>query len=159
MWRLLEQRFTITNGTRKYRLNKFLYETRQSGRSIVENYTEMRGVLEELDDLNSIPPITNLNEEIRAYVDALRKQEDEKRLFQFLNGIDECYTLQRSQMLMMMSLPTVEVACSLLQQEEMQKEVLRSVKEEPETLAMFSKSNEVLVCTSCGKTCHVKDKC
>lgn len=131
MWRLLEQRFTITNGTRKYRLNKFLYETRQSGRSIVENYTEMRGVLEELDDLNSIPPITNLNEEIRAYVDALRKQEDEKRLFQFLNGIDECYTLQRSQMLMMMSLPTVEVACSLLQQEEMQKEVLRSVKEEP----------------------------
>lgn len=90
MWRQLEQRFTVTNGTRKYRLNKSLYEARQSERSIVEYYTEMRGIWEELDDLNSIPPITNINEEVRAYVDALRKQEDEHRLFQFLNGVDEC---------------------------------------------------------------------
>ena len=159
MWRLLEQRFTVTNGTRKYRLNKHLYETRQQGRSVVEYYTNMKGVWEELDELNSIPPITNMNEEIRAFVDALKKQEDENRLFQFLNGIDECYNLQRSQMLMMMSLPTVEVACSMLQQEEMQKEVLGNVKEESETLAMFSKSSEVPVCTACGKTGHIKDKC
>lgn len=46
-----------------------------------EYYTEMRGIWEELDSLNSIPPITSLNEEIKAYVDALRKQEDENRLF------------------------------------------------------------------------------
>lgn len=60
---------------------------------------------------------------------------------------------------MMMTLPSVEIACSMLQQEEMQKEVLRSVKEEPETLAMYSKSNEAPVCTACGKAGHVKEKC
>lgn len=53
----------------------------------------MRGIWEELVDLTFIPPNTNINEEIKAYVDALRRHEDEQKLFQFLNGVNECYSL------------------------------------------------------------------
>lgn len=62
-------------------------------------------------------------------------------------------------MLRMVSLPSVEITCSMLHQEEMQKEVLKNVKEEPQTLAMFSKSNDAPICIACGKTGRVKKKC
>lgn len=51
IWRQLEQRFLVSNGSRKYRLSKDLYETKQEGKSVTEYYTDMKSIWEELEQL------------------------------------------------------------------------------------------------------------
>ncbi|KAL2896606.1 Retrovirus-related Pol polyprotein from transposon RE1, partial [Bienertia sinuspersici] len=48
MWKQLEQMFSDVNGSRKYRINKELYELKQKGMSINEFYTTMKSMWEEL---------------------------------------------------------------------------------------------------------------
>ena len=79
-----------------------------------------------------------------------------------MNGLDEKYRTQRSQLLLMTPLPTVETACSLIQQEESQKEVLEINKLEVETTALYSRNEkfkDVKICTECGNKGHTPDNC
>lgn len=139
IWRQLETRFKVTSGAIKYQLNKQVYELKQNGKSVTEYFTEMCTLWEELDNLNELPAITTWSSEIKAYVDAMKQMQAEQRLFQFLNGLDEIYGPQRSNLLMRSPLPTTEEACCVIQQEEYQREMLKSVKEEGEASAMYSK--------------------
>lgn len=93
-------------------------------------------------------------------------QREESKLFQFLNGVDEIYNSQRSQLLMMTPLPNVEVACSVLMQEEAQREILQTIKPDDSILAMFSKSTQPkppfdrnITCSACGVRGHSGEKC
>lgn len=88
-----------------------------------------------------------------ALIDALNLQKEELELFQSLNGLDENYNSQRSNLLMMRRLPTVEEACSSLHQSESHIEVLKPVKE-VESLVMFIKGEAS--CIACGKVGHTK---
>lgn len=156
MWKQLETRFAQTSGSRKYRLNREVYELKQHGKSISEYFTAMSSLWEEIEALNCLPPLTNMTEEITAFVAALNKQKEEQHLFQFMNGLSDEYNTQRSQILMTTRLPNVEVVCGILQQEEAQREVLKQ-NEDPEITAMYSK--EDLTCTYCGGRNHTADKC
>lgn len=158
IWRQLEKRYAVTNGSRKYKLSKEIYETKQGDKSVTDYYTEMRGLWEELESLSNLPPITTMTPEINAFIKALNEQQEEQKLFQLLNGLDEGYQVQRSHLLMMSPLPSVDVACSYLHQEESQKEILKPVKEENEVIAMLSKSTDN-TCAECGKVGHTKEKC
>lgn len=68
---------------------------------------------------------------------------------------------------MMTPLPSVETTYSHLEQEEAQKEILGQVKEEGETLSMYSKRTRKVFsgergemhCSVCGKNGHTKEKC
>ncbi|XP_056687654.1 uncharacterized protein [Spinacia oleracea] len=155
---MLEQRCTVSNGSRKYKICKDIYETKQQGKLVSEYYTEMRALWEELEALNIYPPITTMTPEINAFISALNQQQEEQKLFQFLNGLDDGYSAQRSQLLMMTPLPTVDSACSCLQQEESQRDIHRPGKEESDAVAMYSKSNDT-VCSQCAKPGHTKETC
>jgi len=74
--------------------------------------------------MNELPKISIITEEIAVFLQALNKQKEEQRLFQFLNGLDDKYGPYRSQLLLMTPLQTVESVCSLIQQEESQNEIL-----------------------------------
>ncbi|GJX00624.1 cysteine-rich receptor-like protein kinase 8 [Tanacetum coccineum] len=76
--------------------------------SIGEYYTQIKYVWEELDSLNSLPTNVRITPDITAFLNALSTQKEDQRLFQFLNGLEDCYSHQRSQILMMNPLPNVE---------------------------------------------------
>lgn len=157
IWRQLERRFSVANGARKYQLSKGMYETKQQGRLIADYYTDLKCIWEELEALRDLPAITTLHEEVREFIDAMRKDEEEQKLFQFLNGLDDLYSTQRSHLLMLIPLPSVDTACGMLQQEESQKQILKP-KEESEVFAMFGGRSD-LNCTNCGKAGHTTEKC
>ena len=79
----------------------------QSGRTVSEYNTNMKCVWEELDSMNELPRIVNMTPEIAVFLGALGTQKEEQRLFQFLNGLDDHYSSQRSQLLMSSPLQTV----------------------------------------------------
>uniref|UniRef100_A0A803KUW9 GAG-pre-integrase domain-containing protein n=1 Tax=Chenopodium quinoa TaxID=63459 RepID=A0A803KUW9_CHEQI len=64
----------------------------------------MKTIWEELESLNVLPAIGEVNAEVAAFLKALGKQNEEHKLFQFLNGLDDAYGPQRSQILMMRTL-------------------------------------------------------
>ena len=115
IWTQLENRFVISNGSRKYQLNKESYSLKQDGLSISEYYTKMKAVWEELESMSELPCVITTADDIAQFLACLAKQQAERRLFQFLNGLDETYQPQRSQILLMSPLPAVEVICGMLQ--------------------------------------------
>lgn len=44
IWSNLEKRFSLTNGSRKYKLSKDLYELKQGSMTITEYYTSMKSI-------------------------------------------------------------------------------------------------------------------
>ncbi|KAL2921464.1 Homoaconitase mitochondrial [Bienertia sinuspersici] len=87
IWLHLETCYNVTNGARKYKLNKEVYDTHQNGISINEYYTTMKSLWDEQDSLNILPANTQLNPKIDAFIGAMKKQREEERLFQFLLGV------------------------------------------------------------------------
>ncbi|GJT46623.1 retrovirus-related pol polyprotein from transposon TNT 1-94 [Tanacetum coccineum] len=157
IWQQLEKRFSLSDGSRKYKLNKDTYEITQSGSSVGEYYTKMKCVWEELENINVLPVLAVVTPEISVFLAALNKQKEEQRLFQFLNGLEEHFSHQRSQILMIDPLPSVEVACSLLQQEESQRLLFKS-SSSVESSALLSKGIAKDKCSICGFKWHPPEK-
>ena len=164
IWKLLHSRFQVANGSRKYKLARDLFHMQQNHRSLVDYYTDISSLWEELDDMSVLPAINNITPEITEFMRVLDTHKQESRLFQFLNGLDDEYSSQRSQILMMSPLPNVENACSIIQQEESQRDTLKvPIQSSVEIAAMYGKTQseaqKLSQCTECGKKGHVRDKC
>ncbi|XP_074298478.1 uncharacterized protein LOC141629359 [Silene latifolia] len=78
IWKLLKNRYLVSNGARKYKLNKDTYEFKQEGLSITDYYIKLRTVWDELENLNDYPLIKQLNDEITAFLAAIHKQKEEE---------------------------------------------------------------------------------
>ncbi|XP_071688645.1 uncharacterized protein [Rutidosis leptorrhynchoides] len=128
IWKQLAKRFTLSNGSRKYNLHKEVYSCEQQGSTVSDFYTKMKCIWEEIDSISDLPRIAKVTPEITAFMTDVNLQKEEQHLFQFLNGLDDQYSALRSQLLMLNPLPSVEVACSMLQQEESQREMFTSVE-------------------------------
>jgi len=107
-------------------------------------YTQIKGIWEELDIMVDLPKVSVANEEIANFLRAFGRMQEAQKLFQFLNGLDDVYKAQTSQILIMNPLPRVDVACSILQQEELQREVLEDDQFVHESSALYGKSHEVI---------------
>ncbi|XP_010666368.1 uncharacterized protein LOC104883524 [Beta vulgaris subsp. vulgaris] len=149
IWRQLEKRFSLTNGSRKYKLNKELYEAKQQGRQVSEYYTMMKCHWGEVDSLNTLPPITTVTAEITSFVEALTQQQDEHKLFQFLNGLDEVYGTQRR---------TRRSSKRVVEPGERRNKDLGYVLER-DSGGATSSTPPTTQCTVCSKTRHTKESC
>lgn len=161
IWKHLEKHFALTNGSRKYKISKDLYEIKQNSSSVNEYYTSMRTLWEELDAMNMLPVVSKPSEEVQKVLDTIEIQKEEARLFQFLNGIDDVYGPLRSHMLMLNPLPSVEMASATLQQEEAQRELLQNSAVNPDVMAMYSRNteNRGATCSACKVKGHTNDIC
>lgn len=108
--------------------------------------------------MKELPVVTKQDNEVKALLNVIHKEDEELKLFQFLNGLNEEYSAIRSHILMMSPLPSVDVACGMIQQEESQQEVLGGHKEDQEGFAMYGKKVDGK-CNNCGKMGHKQDKC
>ena len=152
----------LTNGSRKYKLNKDLFELKQNQLTIAEYYTKLTCIWDEIECLNVLPAVAVITPDVEVLLRKIDTLRDEAKLFQFLNDLNEVYASQRSQLLMTMPLPTVEVACAAIQQEESQREVLYNENSSDlDCAAMFSQGTigpgKVFECTVCHKKGHTSD--
>lgn len=96
IWTHLERRFCLSNGSRKYKINREIYELKQCGISVSEYYSKMKCLWVELDAMDDLPRVTVLSDEMTEFLKKLSGQREENKLFKFLNGLDDVYNAQRS---------------------------------------------------------------
>ncbi|XP_074290643.1 uncharacterized protein LOC141617354 [Silene latifolia] len=163
MWDYLQKQFSVSNGARKFRLNKELDDLEQGEKTICEYFTHLRILWQNIELMNDWPPMSEMTPEIGAFLDAQHKEQEERKLFQFLNSLNPSYTTMRSNVHMMTPLLKAEEAAALFQQEEAQRKNYKTnVKGEAENAASFADqtpSNTRPQCTACRKKGHVREKC
>lgn len=160
VWKQLERRFQLSNGSRKYILNKDLFGFTQNKMTENDYFTQLSSLWEEIESMNILPTVITVTEEVSVFLKAIETQREESKLFVFLNGLDDAYGPMRSQLLMQVPPPTVEMACAVIQQEESQRDVLHI--SDIEFSAMLSKRQpeyKVFVCNACGGKGHTSEKC
>ncbi|XP_019260484.1 PREDICTED: uncharacterized protein LOC109238464 [Nicotiana attenuata] len=183
LWQELEDRYDQTNGAKMYQLQKEINDLTQGSLDITGYYTKMKMLWEELHTLNAN---TQCNCQCVCGEKAnMHKAEQDRRLIQFLMGLNEVYTVVRGNILMMNPLPTIAQAFSILIQEEKQHEVRPQNQLNLESVSMNVHSqpnngfrtnyNQVtntgnqfnrsgyrgprMFCDDCKRQGHTKDKC
>lgn len=71
IWKQLEKWFSLTNGSRKYKLTKDLYALKQNTLSINDDFTALSGLWEEIDSMSSLPVIKTITPEIVEFLQAV----------------------------------------------------------------------------------------
>ncbi|XP_015161400.1 uncharacterized protein, partial [Solanum tuberosum] len=121
LWKELEDRYEQTNGAKLYQIQKEINDTSQGSLDITGYYTKLKKLWEELSTLSAKANCTcDCTCGAKAIV---HKVEQDRRLIQFLMGLNEVYTIMRGSILMMNPLPSMAQAFSLLVQEEQQREI------------------------------------
>ncbi|XP_015064933.1 uncharacterized protein LOC107010209 [Solanum pennellii] len=140
-WKDLEDRYDQTNGAKLYQIQREINELSQGTLDITAYYTKMKKLWEELSTLH-IKVQYNCNC-ICGAKDNMYKVEQDRRLIQFLMGLNEVYTVVRGNILMMNLLPSLAQTFSLLIQDEKHRDIKPSAQ-------MFIKSTS-LNASSSGK--------
>lgn len=64
---------------------------KQNGASVVDYFTTLSSILEELDSMNLLPPLTTVSEETSKFSKALNAQIEQSKLFYLLNGLNDTF--------------------------------------------------------------------
>ncbi|XP_073296507.1 uncharacterized protein [Primulina huaijiensis] len=157
VWSDLKDQFDKINGSRIFSLHRELGRLTQGNNTISVYFCKLKQLWDEYSSLVTLPSCECAA--ARKYVE----HDQQQRLLQFLMGLNDSYMHVRSQILMMVPLPTVGQAFSLLSQEESHR--LLSSVEQP--AAVFysrqgrsdERRKDVLTCEHCGWNGHVKANC
>ncbi|XP_019223549.1 PREDICTED: uncharacterized protein LOC109205298 [Nicotiana attenuata] len=121
LWKEFEDRYEQTNGARLYQIQKEINDLSQGVLDITSYYTKLKKLWEEL---NTLSKMTHCNCACTCGAkENMHKAEQDRRLIQFLMGLNEVYTVVRGSILMMNPLPNLAQAFSLLVQDEKQREI------------------------------------
>ena len=120
LWKELEDRYDQTNGAKLFQIQRDINDLSQVVLDITVYYTRMKKLWEELSNL-SIKNQCSCACSCRGK-EIMHKAEQDRRLIQFLMGLNEVYTVIRGSILMMNPLPSMAQAFALLVQEEKQRE-------------------------------------
>ncbi|XP_070040382.1 uncharacterized protein [Nicotiana tomentosiformis] len=121
LWYELEDMYDQTNGARLYQFQKEINDSSQGNLDITGYYTKMKKLWEKLNTLNIHAKCAC--KRTCGAKENMHKDEQDRRLIQFLIGLNKVYTVVRGSILMMNPLLTIAWAFSILIQEEKQREV------------------------------------
>lgn len=168
VWNKLEARYSQTDNVRIYELQLTLSQFVQGSQTVMEYFTKLSSIWEELH-MHRPPPSCGCGKcNCQALVNA-SQINDTDQVFQFLMGLQESYDGIRGQIIMMIHVPTLERAYSIILTEERQKNSRHTVanangpstyhmRQGPQSYLAKRKGKE-LTCSHCGYTNHTVDKC
>ncbi|XP_069154520.1 uncharacterized protein [Solanum lycopersicum] len=136
LWKELEDRYEQINGAKLYQIQREINDLSQGSLDITGYYTKLKKLWEEISTLNAKAQCTCSC--ICGAKALTHKAEQDRRLIQFLMGLNEMYTVIRGSILMMNPLPTMAHAFSLLVQDEHQREIKPSGLFNAESTALYA---------------------
>ncbi|XP_049355774.1 uncharacterized protein LOC125820389 [Solanum verrucosum] len=177
LWMELVDRYDQTNGAKLYQTQKEINDLSQGILDITTYYTCMKKLWEELNNLCVLSQCNCVC--ICGAKANTHKAEQDRRLIQFLMGLNVVYTTIRGSILMMNPLPSMAQAFALLIQEEEQREFKPNNQMFAESSSLIASSPDVPggrnfrtnyspntnaprgrpFCEFCRRPGHVKDKC
>uniref|UniRef100_A0A7C8YWD1 Retrotransposon Copia-like N-terminal domain-containing protein n=1 Tax=Opuntia streptacantha TaxID=393608 RepID=A0A7C8YWD1_OPUST len=179
LWLDLEGRFGQSNKARLFQVQKDVSCLSQGDMDIASYYTKAKQLWDESSAVSAIPRCTckkcecDINAKQQNYI-------EERRLIQFLMGLNGSYTAIRGNILMMVPFPSIRQAYSLLVQEERQRQVKTDTHFLTESASLSASLNKPLsiqdpsktmqkkpdparrsqlFCDHCKKPGHTIDKC
>ncbi|XP_074304920.1 uncharacterized protein LOC141639766 [Silene latifolia] len=134
IWEEIREPFSAGNAPRVHQLKADLNECKQGDLSVVEYYTQLKMIWDELGSYSRVPKCTC------GAAAALLKEREEEKVHQFLMGLNSVlYGNLPSNLLMEDSITTLSRAYSLMLREERHQAVTR-IKEEKTEAAMSAKT-------------------
>jgi len=113
----LEERLEQINGAKLYHAQKEMCNVNQGASDISTYDIKVKGLWDELDDLDEVPVCAC------ASAEKIFKREQNKKLLQFLIGLNDDCNSVRGNILMMSPLPSISQVYPVLIQEEKQQEI------------------------------------
>ncbi|KAK4404468.1 hypothetical protein Sango_0815400 [Sesamum angolense] len=174
LWIDLEQRYGQRNGPLLYQLEREIASVSQGDLSVVDYFTKIQMLWDELVQVRPIPECTCGCTYTCGVAKATVDLAEQRQLMQFLMGLNHEYDTVRSQILVNEPLPSVNVAYSMVLRVEKQRQV--HLAEPHEGAAMhavtYDKKKELnsfrrrgvgdkrnLKCVHCDRTGHDKSTC
>ncbi|GAU44433.1 hypothetical protein TSUD_100800 [Trifolium subterraneum] len=161
-WSDLKARFSRADRVRVSTLQRDLYALHQESSFVSEYFTKLKGLWEELELSRPIPNCTCPIPCTCAAMRAAKKNREEDLVLLFLIGLNDHYSMVRSQILLMDPFPPLNSAFGLV----IQHESLNSLDDSSSALINLAKkpyygkgnsSNSNKTCTFCGKGGHIVD--
>ncbi|XP_074312994.1 uncharacterized protein LOC141648336 [Silene latifolia] len=120
IWKELKERYSAGNAPRVHQLKSELTECRQGTRSVVDYYTHLKSIWDELANYSRVPDCTC------GAGAAFAKEKEEEKVHQFIMGLNTAlYDHLRSNLLMEDNLTSLSRAYALVLREERHKAVTR----------------------------------
>ncbi|XP_075492410.1 uncharacterized protein LOC142530459 [Primulina tabacum] len=156
-WTDLKEQYDKVNGSRIFSLHREIGRLTQAGNTVSSYYCQLKQLWDECSLLVVLPSCECAT--ARQYI----VHDQQKKLLQFLMGLNETYISIRSQILMMSPLPSVGQAFSIISQEESHRSLSTA---EPPSAAFFSaqskqsyQKKDVLTCDYCNWNGHTREFC
>ncbi|KAL5785997.1 hypothetical protein ACOSQ2_002115 [Xanthoceras sorbifolium] len=158
VWEDFKDQFSQKNAPAIYQIQKSLATLSQGTMTISVYFTKLKSLWDELDTYR---PISACNQ-MKAHIE----QREEDRMMQFLMGLNDTYNVVRSNILMITPLPNVRQAYSLVNQEEMQRQMTSETTENFSIAAAiqnhsnnFSNKSKNKYCEHCNREGHTIENC
>ncbi|GAU20755.1 hypothetical protein TSUD_239490 [Trifolium subterraneum] len=118
IWNDLKERFYQDDVFRISDLQEEIFSLKQGDSSISNYYTEMKKLWQELDNFRPIPESSCIVD--CAAIAKMKSYRDSDQVIRFLKGLNEQYSVVRSQIMLMDPLPKISKVYSVLVQQERQ---------------------------------------
>ncbi|GAU15747.1 hypothetical protein TSUD_235630 [Trifolium subterraneum] len=172
VWEDLQERFSKVDRVRIANLRASINNLKQGSKFVLDYFTEMKMLWEELNSHRPIPTCTCAHQCRCTAMSDARTFLLEDQVIQFLTGLNNEFAVVKTQILLMDPLPSINKVYSLVVQEESNNQTLISVDDPSALVNAFDvrkppycgKGNtngrsSTRVCTYCGKNGHTVEFC
>ncbi|CAL1391749.1 unnamed protein product [Linum trigynum] len=170
IWIDLQRRFSKGSAQRAYELRRTISSTRQEKQTVSSFYTHLRSLWDEMQAVEGVAHCScggcTCGGCSCDLVQKQREKQDIARLFEFLMGLDDAYSVIQSQILGTKPTPTLADAYQMVAAEEQHRHITNARRPPIETSAFHTQiardSNEEQDsprCSHCNRKGHLKETC